>query len=101
MIEILSIVREHRYLFGGGAMIGAFMLCYALGVSNGRVPHIVECSEELIKQARLARERDELATKLASCKVRGSSGEVLESSEDCDRRVKKALEDARAWACED
>ena len=101
MIELLSIAKEHRLLFGGGALLAAFMVCYALGVSNGRVPHVVECSEELIKQARLERERDELAVKLAACKVKRAGGGAVESSADCDRRVKKALEDAKTWACED
>lgn len=101
MIEILSIIKEHRLLFSGGAFIGLLMLCYALGVSNGRVPHVVECSEELVKQAKLARERDEATVKLASCEVRDKGAAILENSAECDLRVQRALKDAKSWACDD
>ena len=101
MIEVLSVIKEHRLLFGGGVLLASFMMCYALGVSNGRVPHVVECSEELLKQARLVSERDALKVKLGACEVKRAGGGALESSRECDLRIKSALEEAKTWACED
>jgi hypothetical protein len=101
MLELILILKEHRYLFSGGALIASFLICYSLGVSNGRVPHVIECSDELIKQARLAKERDDLLKKIAVCSVETASEKALEVSSDCDKRVKQALEEARTWACED
>lgn len=101
MLELLAILKEHRYLFSGGALIALLMGSYLWGVSQGRVPHVVECSDELVKQARLAKERDDLLKEIAVCSVETASEKALGISSDCDKRVKKALEEAQTWACED
>lgn len=101
MIEIMAILKEHRHLFGGGVLICLMTACYVWGVSNGRVPHVVECSEELISNERLARERDDLLGKLARCNVSHKGAAILDADAQCAERIKKALAEAKAWACED
>jgi hypothetical protein len=74
---------------------------YLLGLQHGQVPHSQECSTEIIALSDRSAELKTCHVDLASCKSKKAGVGIIEKSEDCDLRIKKALSDAKAWVCED
>lgn len=79
-------------LFFAGCLVGGLSVYTS---------HEAECAGELVDLAKLRVEIAELQNKLASCLANGTGNAVINCNEVCTKQVKKALADARAWACED
>ena len=101
MNEVISVVFEHKKALGGVVVLVSMMGLYTLGKQHGKVPHVQECSKEIIQERKLKLEKEELQKKLSTCETSKVGNDVLLCFDSCDLRVRKALEDAKAWACED
>ena len=74
---------------------------YLLGLQNGYIPHEELCSHEIIQLRKKTEEFKECSIDLTACKAKEKGECTIFCSDDCDVRIKGALEEAKQFHCED
>jgi len=99
--EVLAVLIEHRKAFTGVLIVLSMTGLYSLGKEHGKVPHVIECKEEIISLHEITEKKRALKAELVKCQTAKAGGQVLTCFDECDTRIRTALADAEAWACED
>jgi hypothetical protein len=85
----------------GTVILTALAGIYLLGLQNGYVPHEELCSHEIIQLRQKTEEFKECSVTLTACKARKKGECTITCSDDCDVRIKSALDEAKQFHCED
>ena len=97
--EIIDLLIKYRIL-GVSALVSVILFAvFQFGVSS--VEKSEMCSEELNELRSLTVALQQNREALAECEAKGAGRAVLLCRDDCDERIKIALSEAQAWACED
>lgn len=85
----------------GATILTALIGIYLLGLQNGYVPHEELCSDEIIQLRKKTEEFKQCSVDLTACKAKQKGECTIFCSDDCDVRIKGALEEAKQFHCED
>ncbi len=100
-LELFKTLIQNRQALICVLMIMLTAGVYKIGKEHATIPHEKECSQEIITLHELNEKNKELKKDQATCEVEKDSKKTLRCFDSCDSRIKKALNDAEAWACED
>lgn len=85
----------------GLTILTALVGMYLFGLQNGYVPHEELCSVEIIELRKHTEELKECSVELIACKAKQKGECSIFCSDDCDIRIKGALEEVKQFNCED